>query len=104
MFLKNQLLYGKHKSTIILDSEKYLLEEINKGVKISRSIEDSLIIGYNGYNFFIKEVTGNVYVNNLPINIGDTLEGSSVITLGHPNKGFSRKFATFDISHPEVVL
>ncbi len=100
---KNQLLYSQHKATIISDNRKHILEEINKGVRITRS-KDSVTIAYDGYRFFIQEVSGDVYVNNLQISIGHTLEGSSVIILGHPEQGASRKFTTFDISHPEVVL
>lgn len=101
--LKNQLLYGQHKATII-SGNMYSLDEPEKGVRIYRLKEDSVTIVYDGYRFYVKNVTGNVYVNKLQINEGETLEGSSVIILGHPNKGAARKFATFDISHPEVVF
>lgn len=102
--LEKELLYGKHKATIVYGANVYFLEQVGKGVKIARGTTDHLKIFYNGYEFLMQEVSGNVYVNGVVVLAGYVLEGSSVIILGHPSDGALRKFVTFDISHPEVVV
>ena len=54
--------------------------------------------------FRVKAVTGNIYINNSPAAPGQTLPGASVVTLGESTQGSSRRFFTFDVSHPEVVI
>jgi serine/threonine-protein kinase len=102
--LESELLFGKHKATIIFDRKAYVLETINKAVKISRGINDSLKITYNGHDFIMTDVLGYISVNNIKVSDGDELKGSSIIVLGNPELGPRRKFVTFDISYPEVVL
>lgn len=102
--LEKKLLYGKHKSTIVYEGKTKFLEQVGQGVKISRGIADYLTISYNGYDFIIKEVSGDVYVNGVAVKKDHVLEGSSVIILGKSSLGGYRKFVSFDISHPEVVL
>ena len=102
--LEKELLYGKHKSTIVYEGKINFLDQIGKGVKISRGNADYLKIFYNGYEFLIQEVSGNVYINGVVVQAGHVLEGSSVIILGDPSLRGLRKFVSFDISHPEVVL
>ena len=61
-------------------------------------------IRYDGLQFVVASVSGDVFVNNSAVTVGETLPGASVITIGAQNLGARRTFVTFDISHPEVVL
>ena len=102
--LKKELLYGRFKATLTFGSNTLELNEIDSGVKVSGGNNDSAVIRYDGYNFIATEVSGNVYVNNTRINSNFNFFGSAVITLGHPDLRAYRRYITFDISHPEVVL
>lgn len=102
--LKSYLLFGKHKAMIIYEGKTYRLEEINKGVKLTRGTQDSLKITYNGIEFIMSDVHGYISINNIKVSGNTKLEGSCVIVLGSPDLGAYRKFVTFDISYPEVVL
>ena len=102
--LEKELLYGKHKATIIHAANVYSLDQVRRGVRISRGTADYFEIFYNGYEFLIQEVSGDVYANGVVVLAGHVLEGSSVVILGNPSLGGNRKFVTFDISHPEVIV
>lgn len=102
--LEKEILYEKHRATVILDNKIYFLNKANKGVKISKGTGLSAKIKYDGYQFFIFDPIGDVYVNNYKIDGKYELPGSSVITLGGPELRWTRSFATFDISHPEVII
>lgn len=102
--LEKELLYGRFKATLTYGGNTLELSEVDSGVKVSGGDNDSAIIRYDGYNFIATEVNGNVYVNNTKINSDFNFFGSAVITLGHPNLKAYRRYITFDISHPEVVL
>ena len=62
------------------------------------------MVSYDGLRFRAEEVSGYVYVNNAPIAPGHLLSGSAVITLGAPDLGGRRAFATFDVSQPELIV
>jgi eukaryotic-like serine/threonine-protein kinase len=102
--LEKELLQGRHKATIWSGGEVHFLDELGKGVRIARGQTDSLKIAYDGYEFVIREVAGDIYVNGVAVGAGHVLEGSCVIILGHPDEQAARKFVTFDISHPEVIV
>lgn len=101
---KNELLHGKHKATIILGNHKYILDTSSRAAKIARGNIDTADLIYDGYEFKMRNITGNVYVNNIKVTSTHSLVGSSVIALGSPDLGGFRRFVTFDISHPEVIL
>jgi len=103
--LKKELLYGRFNATLTFGGNTLELNQVDSGVKVSGgNVTDSAVIRYDGYNFTATEVNGDVYVNNTKINTNFNFSGSAVITLGHPNLKAARRYITFDISHPEVVL
>jgi serine/threonine-protein kinase len=101
--LKKILVWGKHKGTLTSNTKIYFLEEVDKGLRVTRS-DDMVVIVYNGYDFVLDQVEGDVYVNNNPVSEGFTLAGSAVITLGREELRGRRRFVTFDVSHPEVLI
>jgi serine/threonine-protein kinase len=101
--IERELLAGKHRAVFVVAGVKYELHSGNKGVKINRDT-DSAIISYDGYNFNISDVTGNIYVNNTPVTSKRKIEGSCVIILGGQHLKNLRNFVPFDINHPEVVI
>jgi eukaryotic-like serine/threonine-protein kinase len=102
--ISRYLLYEKHQALIVAGEESYTLKDVNKSVDLNYPTIGSLEITYDGLDFVVNIASGEVFVNNIPINKGYKLPGSCVITLGAFERGAARKFITFDISHPEVVL
>ena len=64
-----------------------------------------IMIHYDGLVFEVATVTGEVFINNRAVAAGDILPGSCVVSLGGQHRRANvRKFITFDLSHPEIVL
>jgi len=102
--LKKELLYDKHKATVMISGTQYILNSSKKAARISRGNQDSAEIVYDGFEFELSKVQGDIYVNNIKIVDKYIISGSCVIILGSPSLGGFRRFVTFDISHPEVML
>jgi eukaryotic-like serine/threonine-protein kinase len=99
--LKKYLLRGKHKAVVVSDGKVYELTGNRRSVALAFKNLGSIDIKYDNLNFKVSMVKGSAYINNQVIDSGYTLPSNCVITLGD---GKSRKFITFDISNPEVVL
>lgn len=102
--ISRHLLFGKHQALIVAGTSSYTLKDVDKSVELNYPTIGSLEITYDGLDFVVNIADGEVFVNNMSISEGYTLPGSCVITLGSFDRGAARKFITFDISHPEVVL
>lgn len=98
------LLHGRHKATMIVGEKIHYLEKIGQSVKLSAGSLGSVDVSYDGYDFIATNVVGDVYINNMDIAPPQNLPGACVITLGAPSLGFNRRYITFDVTHPEVVL
>ena len=60
---------------------------------------------YDGLNFKLKNVLGEVYMNNIHVTADKNISGACVVGIGANNRHYSeRSFVTFDISNPEVAL
>lgn len=97
------LLYNQHRGLLVDGATVYELNSSSKGVKI-QAISNEVHISYDGYSFVITATEGDVYINNMPAKVGTKLPASSVITLGAQSLGYHRRFFSFDISNPEVIL
>lgn len=98
------LLHGRHKATMIVDEKIHYLEKIGQSVKLSAGSLGSVDVSYDGYDFIATNVVGDVYLNNMDVVPPQNLPGACVITLGAPSLGVKRRYITFDVTHPEVVL
>ena len=97
--LGRSLLYNKHRAQIVYGTS-YELNASNTSIRVNSS-SGGVEIDYNGYEFVIKAVSGQVFVNNQIVQSGYKMLDACVITLGG-NTGAPRAFLTFDISNPEV--
>jgi len=102
--LKQYLLTGKYRAELVHQGKTYLLDKPGTQVRLGSDILGKVTIRYDGTKYNIKDVEGNVYINNQLAQGGMQLPGSSVITIGSPEHGSGRLFIPFNISHPEVVL
>lgn len=100
--LRKHLAVGKHRAVVTHQGQIYNLDLATPSITLNRpGSPDSIQVDYDGLDFVVRRVTGQCFVNNIPITVGLVLDGSCLITLG---VGKSREFSTFDVSHPEVVI
>jgi serine/threonine-protein kinase len=102
--LEKYLLYGKHQALAVLNDNVYIFDTNRKKARLKVANIGEFLIEYDGFSFYMDEVSGDVFVNNIPVNTRYELSGSTVITIGLPELGMSRRYLTFDISNPEVTL
>ncbi|WKL16794.1 serine/threonine-protein kinase [Comamonas testosteroni] len=103
--LARHILFDKHRALVVYQGQASALSATNRSVRLAFSTIGSIEIQYNGLAFVVASVSGEVQINNRPVSAGTSLPGACVIALGGPQrKAIERRFITFDISHPEIVL
>lgn len=103
--LEKYLVANKHRGLFVEGTKGiYELSAKHKGVKLKIGSLGEIEVQYDGLNFIITYVLGDVYVNNIDAVAGTILPKSCLITFGEINLGPRRRFVTFSSSHPEVVL
>lgn len=98
------LLKDRHRALLVIQGKTYVLDKTNRVVQLSVAGQGEIDVAYDGLRFNITSVSGDVSINNISASVGDTLPGSCVIILGHPNLGVLRTMLTADVSHPEVAI
>lgn len=80
------------------------ITEVNAAARIGtiKSGPHQIQIGYDGYDFSVRSVTGQITINNRSVTPGDNVNSSCLITFG--SYGGSRAFVTFDVSSPEISV
>lgn len=102
--LAKHLLFDRHKALIVFQGQPSYLDRTNRSVSLQLANMGSVEIRYDGFRFCVNSVSGDVYINNAPCAVNDVLPGACVVTLGAPEYQNRRKYITFDLSHPEIVL
>ena len=97
--ISKYLLYGKHRALVIA-KEPFILNKVGQTIRVG-SVQNNLLIKYDGLDFIVEGVTGKVLVNNTELIKGSVLPKSCVFTILQDK---FRQFVTFDVSNPEVVL
>lgn len=105
-YLASQLLKDTHRALIGYAGTIAELSASRRGVNLSHPAGIAqLSISYDGLRFFVKTLSGEVFINNRAASAGMDLPDACVIALGGSTRIPSqRQFITFDISHPSVVL
>ncbi|HEU5122593.1 MAG TPA: serine/threonine-protein kinase [Verrucomicrobiae bacterium] len=98
------LLFGKHEGRLTYGDKVYQIAEIGKGIGVKTPGFASFTIVYEGFDFRLRNISGIVDINNIRASDEMVLPGSCVITISADNRRRDRRFLTFDISHPEVIL
>ena len=102
--LGKHLLFDRHKALIVFQGRPSYLDRTNRAVSLQLANLGSVEIRYDGFCFRVHSVGGDVYINNARCTVNDILPGACVVTLGAPEHQNRRKYITFDLSHPEIVL
>jgi len=102
--VSKHLLFDKHRALVVHSKKPYYLDKDKKSVKLGYGEIASVEITYDGLDFKVTNLMGDVFINNATANLGDSLPGASVLTLGGPELKNRRAYITFDLSNPEIVL
>lgn len=102
--LSLHLLRDRHRALLVHRGKTYVIDKQNPIVNLSVPGQGSLRIEYDGLRFVVKQVQGNVAINNMLVTNGYALPGSCVIVLGASELKAARTNITVDVSHPEVAL
>ncbi|MDP2825419.1 MAG: serine/threonine-protein kinase [Sulfuritalea sp.] len=102
--LAKHLLHNKHRALIVFDGKASYLDATRPSVVLRLASIGEVGIRYDGFSFLVGSVNGEVFINNTPVAAGDHLPGACVVALGAPERQAARKYITFDLSHPEIVL
>jgi serine/threonine-protein kinase len=102
--IEHHLLKGKHQALAVMDGKTYYLNTDKTRVKLSLTDVGALDIYYDDLRFYLNNISGEVYMNNVLVTSKMELIRSCVITLGGPDRKNQRSHITFDVSNPEVAL
>lgn len=102
--LARHVLFDRHQALLVFQGQASNLNATSRSVNLSLANVGQIQIQYDGLDFRVRSVSGDVYVNNRRLAVGDALPGSCVVALGATELGNRRKYITFDLSHPEIVL
>jgi len=103
--LRKEISRDTHRGLMISGSYEHELSKDKRDVGVKRkNSNDGIGIEYKGTYFRVSSVSGDVFVNNSPANVGQELVGSYVIILGHKNIKWKRAFITFDVTNEDYVI
>ena len=102
--LSKHLLHDRHKALAVFKGDPFYLDAARRSVSLRLPSVGEVEIRYDGFCFRIQSVSGDVFVNNRRVGVDDVLPGACVVTLGAPEWANQRRYITFDLSHPEIVL
>ncbi|RDU98160.1 serine/threonine-protein kinase [Trinickia dinghuensis] len=103
--LARHILFDRHRALVVYQGKASVLDAKNRAVSLSFGDIGKIAIRYDGLSFVVDGVSGEVQINNLLVTAGSPLPGACVVALGGSHRrSVERRFITFDISHPEIVL
>lgn len=102
--LAKHLLCNRHRALVVFNKNASYLDATRPRVDLRLSSIGEIGIRYDGFHFLVDSVSGEAFINNTTVAAGDRLPGACVVALGAPERKADRKYITFDLSHPEIVL
>jgi len=102
--LSRHILRDKHQALAVYNKKPNILNASKRIVNLRLSDVGEIKIEYDGFRFYVSAVSGEVFINNRVVELNDEIPGSCVVILGAQHRKSGRKFITFDVSNPEVVL
>ncbi|GAA4890700.1 serine/threonine-protein kinase [Ferrimonas pelagia] len=103
--LSKHLLFNKHQALAVSNAKTHTLDMHNRSAALSLGNIGSFNITYDGFDFRLQNVVGEVSVNDTRALSGMAIPGSCVVAIGDQNRhNWERTYITFDVSNPEVAL
>lgn len=101
--LRNEITVGKHVASVSLGSGPAVMDATTAKKKLSAGT-NSIQVSYDGYDFRVDNVSGQVFINNALAGTGDLLSEGCLLTFGPASLGAARAFAPFRQFTHEVVI
>jgi len=99
------LLFDKHQALAVINGQPHIINKDRRNAKLGLGKIGSFELSYNGLNFSLNNVSGEVYVNNMHVTGDIEIPSACVVGIGAANRHYTeRSFVTFDVSNPEVAL
>ncbi|EGU54069.1 protein kinase [Vibrio orientalis CIP 102891 = ATCC 33934] len=98
--LGREITQGWHTGSFVTSSGTHFVNSANPTARLKSQSNQAITIYYNGFDFVVQEVEGDVYLNNQSAKPGNILHQACVVTFD----GEQRSFVSFSSSHPEIVL
>ncbi|WP_207835570.1 serine/threonine-protein kinase [Pseudomonas sp. 43(2021)] len=102
--LAKYLLQDRHRALVVYNNTPSFLDSNNRSVVLNLPNIGFVEIHYDGFDFVVVATSGDVFINNMRVSVGFKLPGACVVALGAPEHRAKRRYITFDLSHPEIVL
>lgn len=103
--LARRLLHDRHQALVVFNKSASRLNSGRRSIDMNLPTVGQIRITYDGFDFRVEQASGEVQINNRAVVVGDVIPGSCVVSLGlAPRLTRDRRFITFDISNPEIVL
>lgn len=102
--IARELLHDEHSALLTYAGTTRFLDNDNPVARLRAGELGAIEVTYDGYDFKVTALEGEIYINNMRIAPGFILPGSCVIVMGAPALGMRRASITFDVSRPEIVL
>lgn len=103
--ISKYLLFDKHQALAVINGVPHILNFKARTAKLGLGKIGSFELYYDGFDFLLKNVLGEVYVNNRYVTEDIKIPGACVVGIGASHRHYSeRSFITFDVSNPEVAL
>lgn len=99
------ILFDNHQALAVINGTQHILNKDKRTANLGLGSIGSFQLNYNGFNFSLRNVYGEVYMNNIHIVNDIDIPGSCVVGIGASHRHYSeRTFVTFDVSNPEVAI
>ena len=102
--LERVLLAGRHMARISIGGT---VSEVSQArpkarpkISNAQGVISQIDIEYNGFDFVVTGIIGQVDINNRKAKTGDCMPASCVLAFHHP---YGQLYATFDVSNPEFI-
>lgn len=104
MEIERYLLKDRHQALVVMNGCTHSLNASKQKAVLSVKGMGEFNVSYDGLRFYLDSISGEVYMNNIPITSKTEMAGSCVVAIGAPVRKAARRYITFDISYPEVTL
>lgn len=103
--LSRHLLHDKHQALAVHNNKPNVLNASNRIISLKYSTVGEIKIEYDGFRFYVSDVSGEVFINNQAVSPHEEIPKSCVVALGGAQRRANERiFINFDVSNPEVVL
>lgn len=102
--LASYLLRNKHQALAVYNGTASYLNIIDPIVELNFTNVGKIQIQYDGLSFSVTQASGEIFINNRQAVVGQKIPNSCVVALGSAVRRGDRRYITFDVSNPEVVV